>query len=210
MGNHYEKKRKRKSSVIILISIVIIICILVGVLTCIYLANKQIKPEETVNKFFTALKDANKNQVNEYADYEKIIYMLDKMLVEENNTDIPLIEKKLFENIEWNIKDIKIEESKASLSIETTNKDFVEVVSVWMKKIIDEMENNKEITTNISISKIKEALNKTEKTKTVEGVIELNREEKKWKVKIDSNLRDLIYPGIDNVATVLQQDELNK
>ena len=73
----------------------------------------------------------------------------------------------------------------------------------WMKKMIGEKAKGTQVTTEISMQKLENALSETKDCKTEMKKINLVKEENNWKIVIDESLRDLVYPSIDSVATAL-------
>lgn len=205
MGKHSVKKNsgKEKSPVKIIV-LILCMCILLGAVVYVY--NKS-KPKTTVNNLFTELKAGNREEINNYIDYEQLLYCLDEMLTQEDNEQNSNIEKSLFNTIEWNIENTEIEGESATAVVEVTNKDFIKVITNWMKKVINEKTKGIEITQQSSLQKLQETLAETEERKTVIKKITLNHENGKWKVDVNEDLRDLVYPGIDSVITVLNQNK---
>lgn len=206
MGKHSarrepEKKSKGSAKKVIL---VLGICILLGAI--VYMGYTRNKPKTIINNLLTELKAGNKEAANNYTDYEQLIYSLDEMLTVEDNEQISAIEKSLFDSIEWNIENIEIDGENATAVVEVTNKDFIKVITNWMKKVINEKAKGTEITEEISLQKLQDTLSETQERKTVIKKITLNKEEGNWKINVDENLRDLVYPGIDSVITVLNQN----
>ncbi len=205
MGKHSARRTGEKSrNPAKGIGIVVVICILLGVVS--YIVYSKNKPKTAINNLFTELKAGNREEINNYLDYEQLIYSLDEMLTGEGNEQISNIRKKLFDSMEWNIENIEIDGENATAVVEVTNKDFVKVITNWMKSIINERTKGVEVTEEISLQKLQDTLTGTQERKTVIKKIILNQDGKNWKIEIDENFRDLVYPGIDSVVTVLNQN----
>ena len=141
MGRHSSGNYTKKSKSKIIIALTIIIIAVIGVSIYLYTTNMEKKgPEITINNMFNALKQSDESQVNEYLDYNKLLSSLDEMLVKEDVRNEE-VEKKLFESIEWKIENIEADGETATAVVELTNKDFIEVVTAWMKKIVN-VKNN--------------------------------------------------------------------
>ena len=162
MGRHSSGNYTKKSKSKIIIALTIIIIAVIGVSIYLYTTNMEKKgPEITINNMFNALKQSDESQVNEYLDYNKLLSSLDEMLVKEDVRNEE-VEKKLFESIEWKIENIEADGETATAVVELTNKDFIEVVTAWMKKIVNVKNNGIELTDEVSLQKLQETLEETE------------------------------------------------
>lgn len=205
MGRHSSGNYTKKSKSKIIIALTIIIIVIIGVSIYLYITNMEKKgPEITINNMFNALKQSDESQVNEYLDYNKLLSSLDEMLVKEDVRNEE-VEKKLFESIEWKIENIDADGETATAVVELTNKDFIEVVTAWMKKIVNVKNNGIELTDEVSLQKLQETLEKTDTTKTVIKRISLEKVDEKWKVTVNEELTNLVFPGVDSVVSVLNK-----
>lgn len=200
-----EKKGRNSAKMVILM---VGICILLGVV--VYMVYIKNKPKIIVNNLFTELKAGNKEKINNYLDYKQLIYSLDETLAAEDNEQVLNIEKSLFNSIDWSIKNTEIDGENITAIVEVVNKDFVKVITNWMKKIINEKTKGIEITQELSLQKLQETLEQTQEKKTVNKKITFKHENGKWRVEVDESFRDLVYPGIDSVITVLNQNNTIK
>ena len=205
MGRHSSGNYTKKSKSKIIIALTIIIIAVIGVSIYLYTTNMEKKgPEITINNMFNDLKQSDESQVNEYLDYNKLLSSLDEMLVKEDVRNEE-VEKKLFESIEWNIENIEIDGETATALVELTNKDFIEVVTSWMKKIVNERNIGTELTDEVSLQKLQETLEQTDTTKTVIKRISLEKVDENWKITVNDDLTNLVFPGVDSVVSVLNQ-----
>ena len=205
MGRHSSGNYTKKSKSKIIIALTIIIIVIIGVSIYLYITNMEKKgPEITINNMFNALKQSDESQVNEYLDYNKLLSSLDEMLVKENVRNEE-VEKKLFESIEWKIENIEADGETATAVVELTNKDFIEVVTAWMKKIVNVKNNGIELTDEVSLQKLQETLEETDTTKTVIKRISLEKVDEKWKVTVNEEITNLVFPGVDSVVSVLNK-----
>lgn len=205
MGRHSSGNYTKKSKSKIIIALTIIIIAVIGVSIYLYTTNMEKKgPEITINNMFNALKQSDESQVNEYLDYNKLLSSLDEMLVKEDVRNEE-VEKKLFESIEWKIENIEADGETATAVVELTNKDFIEVVTAWMKKIVNVKNNGIELTDEVSLQKLQETLEETDTTKTVIKRISLEKVDEKWKVTVNEELTNLVFPGVDSVVSVLNK-----
>ena len=205
MGRHSSGNYTKKSKSKIIIALTIIIIVIIGVSIYLYITNMEKKgPEITINNMFNALKQSDESKVNEYLDYNKLLSSLDEMLVKEDVRNEE-VEKKLFESIEWKIENIEADGETATAVVELTNKDFIEVVTAWMKKIVNVKNNGIELTDEVSLQKLQETLEETDTTKTVIKRISLEKVDEKWKVTVNEELTNLVFPGVDSVVSVLNK-----
>lgn len=205
MGRHSSGNYTKKSKSKIIIALTIIIIVIIGVSIYLYIINMEKKgPEITINNMFNALKQSDESKVNEYLDYNKLLSSLDEMLVKEDVRNEE-VEKKLFESIEWKIENIEADGETATAVVELTNKDFIEVVTAWMKKIVNVKNNGIELTDEVSLQKLQETLEETDTTKTVIKRISLEKVDEKWKVTVNEELTNLVFPGVDSVVSVLNK-----
>ena len=205
MGRHSSGNYTKKSKSKIIIALTIIIIAVIGVSIYLYTTNMEKKgPEITINNMFNALKQSDESQVNEYLDYNKLLSSLDEMLVKEDVRNEE-VEKKLFESIEWKIENIEADGETATAVVELTNKDFIEVVTAWMKKIVNVKNNGIELTDEVSLQKLQETLEETDTTKTVIKRISLEKVDEKWKVTVNEEITNLVFPGVDSVVSVLNK-----
>ena len=205
MGRHSSGNYTKKSKSKIIIALTIIIIAVIGVSIYLYTTNMEKKgPEITINNMFNALKQSDESKVNEYLDYNKLLSSLDEMLVKEDVRNEE-VEKKLFESIEWKIENIEADGETATAVVELTNKDFIEVVTAWMKKIVNVKNSGIELTDEVSLQKLQETLEETDTTKTVIKRISLEKVDEKWKVTVNEELTNLVFPGVDSVVSVLNK-----
>ena len=156
-------------------------------------------PEKTLNEMFQALKDGDFEKVNEFSNYDEI-----KKITENDTSNNSIMspesienQKLLYESLEWNIKSIKTEGNTATAVVEVTNKDFNEIITNYMEKAFQAWF----LQGDLSDEKAQEYLTEELKSqdipvKTQEANITLEKENGKWKVKVDENLRKAIYPGL--------------
>lgn len=135
-------------------------------------------------------------------DYDKLISSLDEMILE--NSEDTELEKELFKNMEWTVESIEVEDNQATLIIEMTNKDFKTILTEWMKKIVKEKESQNIITNELALQRLKEIVSdESIQTKTVLKKVKIGKDEDSWKITVDNDLRDLVFPGIDSVVSAI-------
>lgn len=204
MGKHSTGKyaKGRKGKVIAVIAIVLVVISIITTVVIISLNNNSREIERVFNETFTALKELDKEKVNKYMDYDKLISSLDEMILE--NPEDTELEKELFKNMEWTVESIEVEDNQATLIIEMTNKDFKTILTEWMKKIVKEKESQNIITNELALQRLKEIVSdESIQTKTVLKKVKISKDEDSWKITVDNDLRDLVFPGIDSVVSAI-------
>lgn len=93
------------------------------------------KIEKTIDSCFTSLKSSDIEQANKYINYDELVSSFDEIIIENREEEISNIEKELFKSIEWNIENIEIENDKATVVVEVTNKNFKDVITKWMEQL---------------------------------------------------------------------------
>ena len=207
MGKHSSGKYAKKKKINIKMIGILIVIILI--ITCIVIfinnhTNSKTEPEKYIESLFTALKNSNREEASKYIDYEKLISSLDEMLLDQNTTQMTDLEKKLFENLKWNIENVEIQDNQATIIVEMTNKNFANIITTWIKEILKEKEKGTIISNDLAIQKLEEAIDEENSSKTILKKITLSKDDN-WKIVVNDDLRDLIFPGIDSVSTVLNQ-----
>ena len=205
MGKHFEKKSKKSLLIIVCILIVIIILVIIVTLSYYGQNNKTKEVEESINDFFSSLKATNIEQVNTYVEYEEIIASLDSMLVENKGEGVSNIEKELFKALEWKIEEIEVEDSRAVVTVETKNKDLKTVVTKWLQQLSTLKTSGEVINNQVALNKLENILVNETETEMVKKDIILNNDNGTWKIELDENLRALLYPGVDDIASVLNK-----
>jgi predicted PurR-regulated permease PerM len=149
MGKHSAKRNTKKGKILITIIISIILCcIIFGVIIFAKRKNEQKNNmdeqiNDTINNLFTALKETNEEEANKYLEYKALIASLDEILVNDDSSKMMNIENELFEDIEWNIESIEVNENEVVAILEVTNKNFINIIKKWMNKVITENEERK-------------------------------------------------------------------
>lgn len=140
-------------------------------------------------------------------DYQKLLGILDKEILNEEEIRKVGLDIELFKELNWNIEDIKVERNQAVVIVEVTNKDYKEVITQWLKKIIKEQSNGNQLTNELCLEKLKESVtDKKLSTKTIIKKVLLKRDDKaEWKVIVNDDLGSALFPGIESVNSVLSE-----
>lgn len=209
-SKRYIKEENKISKIrisFILLLAIIIICIISIFIK--YNEKNNIKQDvkKVLNEVFIGIKECDEDKVNQYIDYKLLISSFDPMIVE-NNSEISIkIKKEMFKDIKWIIEDIDFNDNGAIAIIEVTNIDFKVVVTAWMKEIVSLNSSGIIITNDLALEKLLEILESDNlNTKTIIKKIKLIKQEDRWYIQLNEDFRDLVYPGIDSVITVLNEN----
>lgn len=211
MGRHSQSRHssgvpKGKKFTGIVIVFAIIVAFAFGIYVFVRNLNQQNDIEGVINHFFEAIKTAEQEKANQYVDYEQLINSFDEMILQDESDEI---EKELFKNIEWNIEDIEEQENQVVAIVEVKNKDFKNIITAWMKELVSAKSSGIEITNEYALEKLANELKQEESLKTVIKKIVLKKENDSWRIQVNEDLRDLVYPSIDSVISVLKSSKAN-
>ncbi len=204
MGKHSASKEKSNFGKIIkfILFLIIIAAIILGIVYVRNLKKDKIQVTQNVNSLFESLKELNKEQIEKYVNYKMIVSGLDEMIINEDNENSEL-QKELFKDISWSIESVNINGKEAVAIVEMTNKNFKNILTKWMKEIVKEKTEDNEISEKVALEKLKEVLKDETVRKTIIKKIKLEKNEDEWKIEVNDDLIDLIFPGIESVAEVL-------
>lgn len=195
-----KKDKKSKKWLIILILLVILIVLAMLVLYT------SITPRSSVNNLFTNLKNGNKFMANFNIDYDELIAVLDSSIVGQAGNEMTNLEKECFNKLSWEITGESIENTTATVTATITTKNYRQVLLNWIEKISGVLENQDDISTEQNLQLLEESLvqDNVETTQT-EVTIHLERRGITWKVIIDEDFIDAMYPGLNQVLDVMEQ-----
>ena len=155
--------------------------------------------EDTINNTFYALKQGNLKEINKYINYQDLIGALDEDLTKLNNGNLSDVEKAFFDDMEWTIEKIDINDNKATAVVEMKNKDFKEIFSKWIQQRLDKSNKEKdpydllgEITKSAEIP-----------SRSIIKKIQLNKEGENWRLLINEDMQNLVFPGIEIVEDII-------
>lgn len=194
-----EKKSKKWLAILILLIILIILALMV--------LYTSITPRSSINNLFTNLKNGNKFMASLNIDYDELISVLDSTIILNNNgNSMTDLEKNCFNELSWEITGESVENTNATVTASITTKNFRQVLLNWIEKISEVLENQEDIETEQNLQLLEESLIQDNvDTKTTEVTINLERKGFTWKVVIDDNFIDAIYPGLNQVLDVMKQ-----
>lgn len=193
-----EKKSKKWLAVLVLLIILIVLALMV--------LYTSITPRTSVNNLLTNLKNGNKFMANININYDELISVLDSTIVLNSGNSMTNLEKECFNDLSWEITGESVENTTATVTATITTKNFRQVLLNWIEKISEVLENQEDIETQQNLQLLEESLMQDNvDTKTTEVTINLERKGLTWKVIIDDNFIDAIYPGLNQVLDVMKQ-----
>lgn len=215
MGKHSTqhtriKKEPKKMNPKILI-IIAVVAIIIAAIIKVNTSKKNNTPENaleneitnTVNNTFSSLKESKIDDVQKHLNYVELISGLDEMVYQNGESEL---EKNLFKNILWKTTSVKVEGDTATAIVEITNKNYKNIITKWMKEIVDENTKGTEITQEFILNKLNEIVEAETETKTLSKALILKKQDNEWKIRVNNELINLIYPGIDSVVEALNQN----
>lgn len=198
-----EKTKKEKKSKKWLIVLVLLIVLILLALMVLY---TSITPRMSINNLFTNLKNGNKFMASLNINYDELIAVLDSSIALNKDNSMTDLEKECFNNLSWEISGESVENNTATVTATITTKNFRQVLLNWIEKISEVLENQEDIETEQNLQLLEESLKQENvDTKTTEVTINLERKGLTWKVIIDDNFIDAIYPGLNQVLDVMKQ-----
>lgn len=195
-----KKEKKSKKWIILVVLLVILIILAVLVLYT------SITPRDSVNNLFTNLKNGNKFMASLNIDYDNLISVLDSTIVQQNGSEMSNLERECFNELSWEITGESVENNTATVTATVTTKSFRQVLLNWIEKISEVLENQDDISTEQNLQLLEESLTEEDVgTTQTEVTINLERKGFTWKVIIDEDFIDAIFPGLNQVLDVMEQ-----
>lgn len=181
-----EKTNTKKNTWIGKTIVVIAVLAIAALLTFMIVTSSD--PKKSVDGFFTNLKAGDFEKAQEFMSGEK--------LLKDKEYDLET-QRLLFDKISWKVTKVTKENDKATAEVEITNKDFKAVISSYMQKVLKLALSGENITEegiqNYFIEELKsDKVQTTTQTKT----IQLIKEDKKWKVISNDELKNNLLPGL--------------
>ena len=193
-----EKKSKKWLLVVILLIILIVLALMV--------LYTSITPRSSVNNLLTNLKNGNKFMAGLNIDYDELISVLDSTIALEGGSSMSNLEKECFNELSWEITGESVENTNATVTATITTKNFRQVLLNWIEKISEVLETQDDIDTTQNLQLLEESLVQDNvDTRTNEVTINLERRGLTWKVVINDEFIDAIYPGMTQVLDVMEQ-----
>ena len=208
MARHSVKNnsKRNKNNHKLLIVIIVFILVLSTISTLYFIFNRKSdnEPENQINNLFNALKRNKIQDVNEYVNYDDIIASLDESILDKDNKRKESnLERELFKDLEWKINSIETLDNQVIATVSVTNKDFKNIVTKWLKEIINQDSESNNISEDLMLKKLEEILAIEENKRTSNNLIIFDKIEDEWKIQANDNLIYLIFPGLDTINAVL-------
>ena len=133
---------------------------------------------------------------------------MDLFGVDENIEDLEMV-KLYYKNIDIKINKVTKAKDTAVINVEISNKDLGKILNNYMNKAKElALENlNKKVTTKDMENQLLQYFKSQFEAEGIENVtttvdVVLNKVDGKWKVVVDSNLRNSFLPGLYSLSNV--------
>ena len=114
------------------------------------------------------------------------------------------LQKNLFNTMEWSIENIKEEDGIVVAIVEVTNKNYKNIIIEWLKQIVELKSETEELSNEESLQVLEKILIENNNgTQSVIKKIQLMEQDGEWKIIVDDELINLVYPGIEAIDSVL-------
>ena len=179
--------------------ILAVIIILLAIISLIYVALPS--PAKVLQQGLKDLQTGNFERAKEYLDFDELVNI--PVLSFENNENKQEIQKLFFDQLEFSIKKVEKGEDIATIEVEIINKNFKTIMQNTTKELTQKFFNNEDADQkNILIEQLKnENIDKV----TTKETVTVQKQDGKWKIVVDQNLRNAIFPGlteaIDSIAS---------
>jgi len=191
-----DKKNSKNNYLVIGIVLVIIAVVIITALMLV-----PGTPKKAVDGMLGCLKSGEFEKAEEFVNYQDLINSSELVGGEESNQDE---EKLLFNKMDWKVKKVVENGDIATVEVEITNKDFKTILSNYIQKVakaaISKQSISEEQYEQYLVDELK---NESIQTITVEGEIQVEKQDGKWKVKTDENLIKIILPGLEEALSSL-------
>ena len=191
-----EKNNTNKKSKVPAILTVIIVLAIVAVLTVLIVTSSD--PKKSVDGFLTNLKAGDFEKAQQFSTGDNLLK--DQEYNEET-------QKLFFDKISWKVKKVNVENDKANVEVEITNKDFTIITQNCMKKMLSNLKAVLQgSVSNNDLNKYFEEELKSDNVqmKTETKTIEVQKQDGKWKVVANKELANSLLPGLQESVNALQ------
>ena len=194
-----KEKGKKRNLFARFVAVIVILAIVIGI---IFVALPS--PARALEEMFRDLKAGKIEEANKYVDYKELANIPALGSLEEESTEEVKDsenEKILFEELQWNIKKIEKNDEEAKIEVEVTNRDYKTIFENFTKKIVQKVLNNENVTDAETEQYLKDEINNKEISPlTTTQTITVHKQDGKWKVMADENLRNAIFPGLSEAV----------
>ena len=196
-----KEKGKKRGVLARTIAIIIVLCVVIGL---IYFALPS--PARVLEQMLRDLKTGNFQKVQQYVDYKQLADIPALGTDEENTEDKVISEndKLFYEDLQWSIKNIEQNGDEEKIELEITNKNYKTIFQNYTKKVIQKLFNNESTSEEeMKIYLMEEFKNESVDQVTTTQTVTVQKQDGKWKVVVDENLRNAIYPGLTEAIEAL-------
>ena len=162
------------------------------------------KPVTALNNLVKELNNGNFKKAGEYCADNT----MDLFGVDENVEDLEMV-KLYYKNIDIKVNKVTKSKDTAVINVEISNKDLGKILNNYMNKAKElALENlNKKVTTKDMENQLLQYFKSQFEAEGIETVtttvdVVLNKVDGKWKVVVDSNLRNSFLPGLYSLSNV--------
>ena len=189
-----KEKGKKRNIFARIVAIIIILAIVIGIIVI-----ALPSPARALEEMFRDLKAGKMSDIDKYVDYNSLIDI--PALGNLEGADSADNDKILYEDLQWNIKKIEKNEEEAKIEVEITNKNYKNIFQNFTKKVVQKILNN-EKPSDVEAGQylMEELKNKEVGQTTTTQEITIRKEEGKWKVVVDENLQNAIFPGLSEAV----------
>ena len=184
----------------------VVILLIILIALALMVLYTSITPRSSVNNLFTNLKNGNKFMAGLNIDYDELLSVLDSTIVTNGGSSMSNLEKECFNELSWEITGESVENTQATVTATITTKNYRQVLLNWIEKISEVLETQDDISTEQNLQLLEESLVQDNvDTRTTDITINLERKGLTWKVVINDEFIDAIYPGMTQVLDVMEQ-----
>ena len=189
-----KEKGKKRNIFARIVAIIIILAIVIGIIVI-----ALPSPARALEEMFRDLKAGKMSDIDKYVDYNSLIVI--PALGNLEGADSADNDKIQYEDLQWNIKKIEKNEEEAKIEVEITNKNYKNIFQNFTKKVVQKILNNEKPSDEEAGQYLMEELkNKEVGQTTTTQEITIRKEEGKWKVVVDENLQNAIFPGLSEAV----------
>lgn len=189
-----KEKGKKRNIFARIVAIIILLAIVIGIIVI-----ALPSPARALEEMFRDLKAGKMSDIYKYVDYNSLIDI--PALGNLEGADSADNDKILYEDLQWNIKKIEKNEEEAKIEVEITNKNYKNIFQNFTKKVVQKILNNEKPSDEEAGQYLMEELkNKEVGQTTTTQEITIRKEEGKWKVVVDENLQNAIFPGLSEAV----------
>ena len=157
-------------------------------------------PARTVQQMLRDLKSANYEKVEEYVDYEEL---MDDSLISSDDAEKS---KVFFKDLQFTVKNVTQKGDTATIELQATNKDFKVIVENAAKKLLQKYFSSEDA--EIEEILLEELQKEDIPTVTTTKEITVQKQDGKWKVVADDNLKEVIFPGLQESLDAVSNGDM--